>query len=144
LKKILVTLLVLALVGGAVWAWYRFLYVQDPRDAYLAIVSAAMLGDEEAFLDGFTPDSKPLVGGLLALSRGDDVRRSSRHPYYYLVSEQVESVEVEGDRAWVKLRRMGDQGSRARYDVPLVRDGHTWKIDALRFTAKERVLQQAR
>jgi hypothetical protein len=144
LKKIIIAVLLVALLAGGAYAYYRFLYVRDARDVYLSIVSAAMLGDEEAFLDGFTKESKPLVGGLLALSRGDDARKSSRHPYYYLVTENIESVEVEGDKAWVKLRRASDQGSQAKYDVPLVRDGNSWKIDALQFTAKERVIQRVR
>lgn len=140
MKKLILSILLLALLGGAAWAYWKFLYVEAPEKAFLRTVSAAMLGDEQAFLEGFTEESRPLVAGLLALSRGDDLRASNRHPYYYLVSENLEGVEVEGDRAWVKLRRMGDAGSKAKYDVPLVRAGNSWRIDALQFTGKERVV----
>lgn len=144
MKKLIVAVLVLLLVAGAMFAYYKFFYFEDPKDAYLRTVAAAMLGDEDSFLDGFTEESRPLVAGLLALSRADDVRSSKRHPYHYLVTENVDSAIVEGDKAWLKLRRMGDAGSKARYDVPLVKTGNTWKIDALEFTGQERVVARNR
>lgn len=138
MKKILLSLLLVALLLGGAWAYYRYFYVENPRDAYLRTVAAAMLGDEEQFLSGFTEESRPLVAGLLALSRGDDARSSQRHPYYYLVTENLESIDVQDDHAWVRVKRAGDSGSRSHYDVPLLRKDHTWLIDALSFTAKER------
>jgi hypothetical protein len=133
-KKLILTVLLFALVAGGLYAYYRWFYVENPRDTFLRTTSAAMLGDEDGFL--------ALVSGLLALSRSDDVRSSTRHPYYYLVTEDVVSVDVEGDKAWVKLKRMGDQ-SGSKYDVPMVRAGSTWKIDALLFTGKEHVVARA-
>lgn len=143
-KKILLALLLVLLIAGGVWAYYRFLYVENPRDAYLRTVAAAMLGDEDQFLAGFTEESRPLVAGLLALSRGDDARSSQRHPYYYLVTENIEGVDTEEDHAWIKVKRAGDSGSRSRYDIPLLRKDHSWFIDALQFTGKERVVKLAR
>jgi hypothetical protein len=141
-KKLILSVLLLALVAGGLYAYYRWFYVENPRDTFLRTTSAAMLGDEDGFLSGFTEESRPLVSGLLALSRSDDVRSSTRHPYYYLVTEDVVSVDVEGDKAWVKLKRMGDQ-SGSKYDVPMVRAGNTWKIDALLFTGKDHVVAGA-
>lgn len=141
MKKLIFSILLLLLLVGGAFLYWKFLHVENPRDVYLRTVSAAMLGDEERFLDGFTEKSRPLVAGLLALARSDDARSSNRHPYYYLVSENVEGDPIiEGDIAWLKLRRMGDAGSKATYDVPLVKDGGTWKIDALQFTGKDRVV----
>lgn len=137
-KKLLAVLAVLAVIGGAVFAWYKFVRVEAPKDAWLRTTSAAMLGDEQTFLAGFTDPSRPLVAGLLAHSRGEDPKQSRQHPYFYLVSENLESVEIDGDTAWLKLRRQSDAGAGARYDVPMLKVGHTWQIDALRFTGKER------
>ncbi|MSP91834.1 MAG: hypothetical protein EXR79_08570 [Myxococcales bacterium] len=137
MKKLLVTLLVLALIAGAAFVYWKFLYSESPGDAFLRTASCAMLGDEAGFLDGFTDDSRPLMAGLLALARADDVRSSARHPYYYLVTENVEGVDVDGDRAVVKLRRMGDKAIGTRYDVALAKVGNSWKIDAFSFTGKE-------
>jgi hypothetical protein len=140
MKKLIVSILLVVLIAGALYAYYRWFYVENPRDAFLRTVSAAMLGDEDGFLNGFTDDSRPMVAGLLALSRSDDVRSSTRHPYHFLVTEDVVSVSPEGpDRVWMKLRRMGD-GSGSKYDVPLAKTGNTWKIDALAFTGKEHAI----
>ncbi len=143
MKKLIVTILLVALLAGAAYAYMKYFYVEKPKDAFLRAASAAMLGDEEGFLDGFTEESRPLMAGLLALSRADDVRTSKRHPYYFLVTENIEDAQIDGDHAWLKCRRMGDQ-SNAKYDVPLVKVGQTWKIDALQFTGKEHVTSKAK
>lgn len=140
MKKILAILALLLLILGAAYAYWKFLYVEPPREAWLRTTSAAMLGDEQTFLRGFTDESRPLVAGLLAHARGDDPKTSRQHPYFYLVSENLQAVDIEGDTAWLKLRRQSDTGGGARYDVPLQKVGNTWKIDALRFTGKERVV----
>lgn len=137
MKKLLLTFLVLALIAGAAFVYWKYVYAENPRDAFLRTSSSGMLGDEAGFLDGFTEESRPLVAGLLALARADDVRSSARHPYYYLLTENVEGVDVDGDRAVVKLRRMGDKAIGAKYDVALAKVGNSWKIDAFSFTGKE-------
>ena len=144
MKKVLVVLLSFAVVAGAGYAYMRFLHVEDPGDAYLRTVSAAMLGDEQLFIDGFTKKSRPLVAGLLALSRDRDPRRAKAHPYYYLVSENIDAVEVNDDIAWLTVRRAADKGARGGYDIKLVKDQGTWKIDALAFNAKRRKNEESR
>ena len=144
MKKILVILLLLVLIAGAVFLYFRYLHVEDPSKAYLRTVSAAMLGDETLFLDGFTETSRPLVAGLLALGRGLDPRRSANHPYFYLVTENVEAVEVNDDECWLILKRAGDSGTGSAYDLRLVKVEGTWKIDALTFTGKRRKVDRAR
>ncbi len=131
--------LLLVLVVGA-FAWYRYIRVETPKEAWLRATSAAMLGDEQTFLAAFTDQSRPLVAGLLAHARGDDPKQSRQHPYFYLVSENLESVALDGDTAWLKLRRQADTGSGTKYDVPMQKVGRTWQIDALRFTGKEHVV----
>ena len=134
----------LALIGGGVFAYFKFLHVEDPREAYLRTVAAAMLGDEKQFLDGFTEQSRPLVAGLLALSRGKHPKKSRQHPYHFLVTEDVESTDVDGDNAFVRVRRMGSRDRRATYDVPMAKVAGSWKIDALRFTGKKRQVDRSR
>ena len=133
----------LALVGGGVFAYFKFLHVEDPSKSYLRTVAAAMLGDEDVFLGGFTEQSRPLVAGLLALSSGKHPRKSRLHPYHFLVTEDVEHVQVEGDEAWVEVRRMGSRDRKATYVVPMVKVEGTWKIDALQFDAKKRQVDRA-
>ena len=144
MKKLLVVILVMALVAGGAYAYMKFVHVEDPSEAYLRTVAAAMLGDEELFLAGFTDRSRPLVAGLLSLSRGKNPRKSRKHPYHLLVTEDVENVEVDGDVAYVTVRRLGSRARKATYDVPLTKVEGTWKIDALRFTGKKRQVDRSR
>lgn len=144
MKKIIIVLLLLVLIAGAVFLYFRFLHVEDPSKAYLRTVSAAMLGDDDLFLDGFTEQSRPLVAGLLALARGLDPRRTANHPYFYLVTENVESVEVVEDECWLTLKRAGDRATKSSYDLRLLKVEGTWKIDALSFTGKRRKVDRAR
>ncbi|GEM_PF-2608131 len=144
MKKLIVIVLILVLVGGAVFAYFKFLHVEDVGDAYLRTVAAAMLGDEELFLDGFTKESRPLVAGLLALSAGRSPRKSREHPYHFLVTEDIQGFEVEEDVAYVRVRRIGDKSKKGGYDVPMKKVEGTWKIDALAFTGKKLWTDKAR
>ena len=144
MKKLLLVLLVALIVGGAVFAYFKFLHVEDPSKAYLRTVAAAMLGDEEVFLEGFTEQSRPLVAGLLALSAGQHPKKTRAHPYHFLVTENVEEVTVEGEQAWVRVRRMGSRARKATYDIPMKKVEGTWQIDALQFTAAKRQVDRAR
>jgi len=142
-KKLIVLLILLVLVGGGIFAYFRFFYLPKPEDAYLRTVACATLGDEECFLAGFTDASRPLVAGLLSLARGEDPR-SRKHPYFHIVTEEVESVDVEDDRAWLRVRRPGDKDLRSAYDIPLVKEKNAWKIDALAFTGAQRQVTKVR
>ncbi len=146
MKKVLLLLLLVALIGGGVWAYLRFVHVAAPQNAYLSTAAAAMLGDETLFLEGFTSSSRPLVAGLLALARGDDPKTSRRHPYYYLTSEEVEDVTVapDGDHATIRLRRPGDRSLASVYDVPMKLEERAWKIDAFAFTGGKAAVDRAR
>ncbi|MEY3014875.1 MAG: hypothetical protein RIT45_3610 [Pseudomonadota bacterium] len=146
MKKVIAIVMLLALIGGGVWAYLRFLYVPPVDKAFLRTVAAATLGDEQVFLDGFTARSRPLVAGLLGLARGKDPRHTRSHPYYFLVTEEIEAIEVEpgGEVAWLTLRRPGDRGRRSSYDVRLLVEEGNWRIDALSFTGKRRTIDRAR
>ena len=143
MKKLLIVLLILIIINAGVWAYFRFFHVEDVGKVYLRVVSSAMLGDEEAFLDGFTKESRPIIGALMRLSRTHDPRLSQSHPYYFLVTEQIEDVEVDGEEAWLKLKRAGDRGVGTAYSVHMVKREGTWKVDALSFTGRERVVDKA-
>lgn len=131
---LLAAVVVAGLAAGGWWSWGRWQTV-TPEDAFLRATASAALGDEDAFVAGFTQDSRPLVAALLALARGDDPKTSTRHPYHWLLTEQIESADVQGDQAWLRVRRPGATQS---YDVPMRKVDGGWYIDALAFDAKRR------
>jgi hypothetical protein len=148
-KKVLIAILVLLLLIAAVVGLWYWRYDEKPDQALLRTVACATLGDEEGFLDGFSDDSRGLVSAVMALSRGEDLSKSPRHPYYYLATENIVSVEHDAvGEARVRVRRPGDDKSKG-YDIPMVRQCEAkylildkycllpqWKIDAKRFDAK--------
>ena len=140
MKRLLGVALVLLVIAAGAWVYWRQFWTESPTEAWLHTTAAAKAGDEQGFLAGFTDESRPLVAGLLAHARGDDPKTSHQHPYFYLVTENIESVDLAGDTAWLKLRRQTDLGAGTAYEVPLRKDGRTWKIDALQFTGKARVV----
>ena len=150
MKKLLITLLLGALIAGGAWAYMHFIYRPSPQDAYLKTVSAAMLGDTDTFLSGFTPASRPVLGALMELSRSRDPRTSAAHPYYFLVTEQIEEVgeaETGADgqtEVWLTLKRAGDRGTGTAYSLRMVQLDEGWRIDALSFTGKKRVVDRVR
>ena len=82
---------VMALVGMACG--------QSPTDTYLNMSTAAQLGDREAFLEGFTEDSRRIVKGLTSLSEAYGFRDSD--PFTKFVFDKVlkEETYSEGERA---------------------------------------------
>ncbi len=146
MKKAILTFLIVAVIAGGVWAYMRFVYVPPVDTTFLATVAAARIGDEETFLAGFSAKSRPVVAGLLGLARGRDPRTSRSHPFFFLVTEQIEGIDVEpsGEVAWLTLRRPGDSGQKSAYDLRLVLEERVWRIDALSFTGKRRVEDRAR
>lgn len=146
MKKAILAFLLIAIIAGGVWAYLRFVYVPPVDTTFLATVAAARIGDEATFLDGFSAKSRPVVAGLLGLARGRDPRTSRSHPFFFLVTEEIEGVDVEasGEVAWLTLRRPGDSGQKSAYDLRLVLEDRVWRIDALSFTGKRRVQDRAR
>ncbi len=121
LKKFLIVLLILVLLGGGAFAYWKWRYDEQPEAALLRTAALAMLGDQEGFLQGFTEDSRGLVGAVLNLSQGEDLSKSPRHPYYYLVTENIVGTERDSPtEARVRVRRPRDERSKG-YDVPMVR-----------------------
>jgi len=68
---------------------------QSPSDAYINMASAARLGDREAFLTGFTEDSRRIVKGLASLSEAYGFRESD--PYQKFVFDRVVKEEKFGE-----------------------------------------------
>lgn len=147
MKKLLIALLVLLLMIGALVLAWKIFVDEPPEKCVLRTAAAAMLGDEQGFLDGFTDDSRAIVAAVLALSRGEDMAKSPRHPYYFLATENIVSVERDNaEFARVRVRRPGDDKSQG-YDIPMSRGCvpkyliverfclvPTWQIDAKRFS----------
>ena len=72
---------------------------QSPTDTYVNMSTAAHLGDREAFLEGFTEDSRRIVKGLTSLSEAYGFKESD--PYTKFVFDKVLKEETfgEGDKA---------------------------------------------
>lgn len=149
MKKLLIAILVLILLIAAIWGVWYWQFDEKPDQALLRTVACAMLGDEDGFLEGFSDDSRGLVAAVLALSKGEDLAKSPRHPYYYLATENIVAVERDTlTEVRVRVRRPGDEKSKG-YDIPMVRQCEAkylildkwcllpqWKIDGKRFDAK--------
>lgn len=147
MKKVLIALLVLLLMIGLLFVAWKFIVDEPPESCVLRVAAAATLGDETAFLDGFTDDSRQMVAAVLALSRGEDMAKSPKHPYYFLATENIVSADRESpESARVRVRRPGDDKGQG-YDIPMARGCvpkylimekfclvPTWQIDAKRFT----------
>ncbi|HAN32058.1 MAG TPA: hypothetical protein DCQ06_10715 [Myxococcales bacterium] len=150
MKKLLVTLLLGALIAGGAWAYFHYIHRASPQDAYLTTVSAAMLGDTDTFVQGFTPASRPVLAALMQISRSQDPRSNLNHPYYYLVTEQIEEVGEPQSGAdgqtevWLTLKRAGDRATGTAYSLRMVELDEGWRIDALTFTGKKRVENRVR
>ena len=123
MKKILVVLIVACLLAGLWWAWDRHVMTLSPRDSYARTVNSARLGDEDAFLDGFTAESRPLMQALLALSRNYPFVQED--PYRKLVHADVIDVQVDGDRAELLV-----QDRNRELTIPLVLEEGAWRVDA--------------
>lgn len=123
MKKLLVLLLIAALAAGGWWAWDHWFRAGSPSDAYRRMVNAARLGDEDAFLEGFTEESRPLIKALIALSRDYDVVQED--PYERIVLADVVAETVDGDRATLVI----EQGRKTR-DLRMKKVDGRWQIDA--------------
>ena len=68
---------------------------QSPTDTYVNMSTAAHLGDREAFLEGFTEDSRRIVKGLTSLSEAYGFKESD--PYTKFVFDKVLKEEKYGE-----------------------------------------------
>jgi hypothetical protein len=68
---------------------------QSPADTYVNMSTAARLGDREAFLTGFTEDSRKIVKGLASLSEAYGFHESD--PYRKFVFAKVVKDETLGE-----------------------------------------------
>lgn len=123
MKKLLVVLIIAALAAAGYWTYNRYFRGGSPKDAYMRMINAARLGDEDGFLDGFTDDSEKLVKSLIALSRSYEAVRAD--PYERLVFSEVISEQVDGDQALLIT-----QDHRKTREIHMVKVEGEWKIDA--------------
>ena len=115
---------------------------EDPSKAYKRLVFHAKMGNEEAFLDGFTKQSAHLIRGLLALRRTyGDLVSTDADPYMSLVLEKVEDVKIEEDvevRAEDGVETMTTDvatltvtDGNIQRKIVMIRFEEGWKIDIL-------------
>ena len=114
---------------------------KEVRKAYARVVFNAKMGNEEAFLDGFTKKSAQLVRGLLALRRNyGDRTNPLADPYTSIVLEEVETVEIKEEKGRDDEQNEIDvktalvtvtDGSILRQITMIKTSDDEWKIDAL-------------
>jgi hypothetical protein len=109
---------------------------QSPSDTYINMAAAARLGDREAFLNGFTEDSRKIVKGLASLSEAYGLRESD--PYQKFVFDRVVKEETfgEGEKsgkykcddscAVVTVQRKG-KGKKVK--ILMLKKDEGWRID---------------
>ncbi len=107
---------------------------ESPEQAYYRMVAAAKMGHKEAFLEGFTPDSRKLIEALLELSELYSLRQ--RDPYRLLVhtdvieTERAEPERVPGQQELREVALLTVQVGRSRRKIKMVKFDRSWKIDA--------------
>ena len=80
---------------------------QSPTETYINMSTAARLGDRDAFLAGFTEDSRRIVEGLTSLSEAYGFKESD--PYAKFVFDAVIKEEKFGE---------GEKAGQYTCDVP--------------------------
>ena len=123
MKKIVMTLLIGALLFGGWWAWDRHVMPLSPEQSYQRTMNAARLGDEAAFVEGFTADSQPLMRSLLALARNYPFVQED--PYRRLVMVDVVDAQVKGDSADLMIQQRNREST-----VPMRLEDGAWRIAA--------------
>ena len=113
---------------------------QSPTDTYVNMSTAARLGDREAFLAGFTEDSKRIVKGLTSLSEAYGFKESD--PYTKFVFDKVlkeekfgEGEEVGGYTcdvpcAVITVERSGKKGGQTKLLMLETEDGYRIDLSA--------------
>ena len=114
---------------------------EKPEDAYSRLVFHARMGNEEAFLEGFTEQSRPLIKTLLALRRTyGDVVDTDSDPYMALVLEEVAEVSIEEkeielpgstDTELRKVATLRVTDGQIYREIIMIEYEDGWKIDAL-------------
>lgn len=111
----------------------------EPREAYERVVFHAKMGNEEAFIQGFTEDSQRLIRTLLALRRTyGDLVSTNADPYLSIVFEEVEDVETSEeefhdgvDKVTRDVAILTVTNGQVRNQIKMIEFEDGWKIDAL-------------
>ena len=111
-----------------------------PEDAYNRMVFYAKMGNEEAFLNGFTKSSAKLVKALIALRRtyGDQVSKEA-DPLLSLVLDEIQEVEIEKkdfegegvEKVERKIATLTVAKGKIKRKIRMIEFDDGWKIDAL-------------
>lgn len=123
MKKIAIGLGCVLIAAIGWWVFDRYIHNLSPSDEIRRMVSAARLGDEAGFVDGFTPESSPIIQSLLALSK---TYGHVRHNPITRISEaELVDEKIEGDSAIVLIQHR----NKSR-EIPMKWTDDGWKIDA--------------
>ncbi len=103
---------------------------RGPKEVYLDMTTAAMLGDREGFLEGFTDTSRAQVEALISLSEAYGLREAN--PFELLVFDAVEDVTTNeaGDEAILLVRTRGKKKK-----ILMVQQDGQWRIDTEKLEA---------
>ena len=114
---------------------------EKPEAAYSRLVFLARAGNEPAFLEGFTTESRRLIQTLIALRKAyGDLVDSRADPYLSIVLETVVSAEVEKKSVAVEgstetverdVATLVVTDGKIQRTLHMVRLDDGWKIDAL-------------
>ena len=97
---------------------------QGPLEAYSRTLTCAHEGNQQCFLQGFTQDSRDLVGALVSMTEAYGMREAN--PHRLLFHDSVQSIDITGDKALITVMAASSQRV-----IPMIREGDNWCIDAL-------------
>ena len=123
MKKILIGLIVVVVGFASWWAYERYVVHLSPSDEIKRMVSAARLGDEAGFVEGFTPESGPMISALLSLSKSYGHVRVN--PITRIAEADLVDEKVDGDNAVILL-----QYRNKTRELPMRWTDDGWKVDA--------------
>ena len=123
MRKMLMTLFLVALAFAGWWVFDRHVANHSPSDEIQEMISAARLGDQERFIAGFTEESGRIISAMLSLSEAySHVRKS---PIERLAEAQLIDETITGNTAVVLMQAR----DRTR-EIPMVWTSAGWKVDA--------------
>lgn len=123
MRKMLMTLFLVALALAGWWVFDRHVANHSPSDEIQEMISAARLGDQERFIAGFTEESGRIISAMLSLSEAySHVRKS---PIERLAEAQLIDETITGNTAVVLMQAR----DRTR-EIPMVWTSAGWKVDA--------------
>lgn len=102
---------------------------KSPTRVYEAMEEAAREGNAAEFASHFTQESRPFAEALISLYATETTAEGpTPTPLALLSRSTVEAEEIEGDRAFLRIRAPSEQGSGS-YTLVFKREEGAWKLD---------------